>query len=160
MKRILSKAEFAKDQRVSKTMVTKWIAAGLPVTPQGRIDRAKAIEWLKANTTRPTAKLETYVEARARKERSLADLRELDALQRRGEVVAVNDAFDILEEFVSVCRARLLAIPTTAAPELVGQPDLAKVQAVLKRHVYDALNELASGAGIVEKAKERQAQRT
>jgi len=152
---ILTKAAFARDRSVSKSMVTKWIALGLPVRTDGRIDRTAAIAWLEAHTTRPESQPESYAAARARKESALADLREIEAALASGDAVSVRDAFDAVEGLIGTCRARLLALPAALAPELAQVNDAATVERIIRKELYAALTELASGDLIIEIAHEK-----
>ena len=65
------------------------------------------------------------------------------------EDVIVNSVGSLL----IVVRSRLLALPTMAAPLLLGLPTLGAVTNVLSRLVHDALEELASGDAVVARLK-------
>ena len=41
------------------------------------------------------------------------------------------------------CRGRLLALPTTLAPQIAVESDVNACAVMLKRHIYEALEELA-----------------
>lgn len=86
----VSKREFAVLQHVSAPAVSKWIALGLPVGPDGRIDTKDGLAWLAANVQgrgRGAAKRrrqsEDLMAARTRKESALADLRTLEVRERQ-----------------------------------------------------------------------------
>jgi hypothetical protein len=84
----------------------------------------------------------THAEALRRKEAALAWLRTLEARKAAGELLERADVdAAVMGAFVRV-RARLLAIPASVAPLLVGA-DLPKMAALLEEAVHDALNELA-----------------
>jgi phage terminase Nu1 subunit (DNA packaging protein) len=72
--------------------------------------------------------------------------REKTALQveeMKGELVSAEEVKTTWSGFVANCRAKLLSIPIKAAPDLVGADSLAVIQKILKRHVTEALSELA-----------------
>jgi len=94
-------------------------------------------------------------EARRRKEVALARIREIEAAKAEGRFVDIADVEQVFGQHIATARSRLLGIPTSAAPELALEMNPAKVEAILKRHIYEALTELASGAAIVGEATQK-----
>jgi phage terminase Nu1 subunit (DNA packaging protein) len=140
----ISKAEFARREKVSKTVVSKWVRAGLPTAGGGQIDPEAARAWLKANTSRGVT-VESLTEARSRKESALADLRELELARLRGETVLVEDVGHVLDSAIATSRVRLLAVPQKVAPELALEDNPVKCQELVRAAIHEALHELASG---------------
>lgn len=83
--------------------------------------------------------------AAARKEVAHADIAELDAAERKGELVSVADArADVIDRF-AIVRTRLLGIPSRVAQRM---PTVAaEVVPVLDELLRDALEELAIDRG-------------
>ena len=48
-KSIISKSELAKELSLSKGRISQLVKAGLPVRPDGRVDRGKALAWIEAH---------------------------------------------------------------------------------------------------------------
>lgn len=102
--------------------------------------------------------------ARTRHANRQADKIEFDLSIQRREVVPVSEAVGLLEKLIEACRARLLAIPTKAAPLLQGKDTLPEKREVLTQVIDEALHELAAidpsglgnggGAATVETASE------
>lgn len=72
-----------------------------------------------------------------------ADKTELEVKAMRGEYISAAIVQDFQSDMVSRCRARLLAIPTKSAHELLDVSDLNAVQTILKGHIYEAIRELS-----------------
>ena len=87
--------------------------------------------------------LVTADEAHRRKETALAELRELELAEKRGEVIPLDDIEDALAARESNMRARLLAIPTTVAMLLEGMTADER-RKVIADAVAEALEELAA----------------
>jgi hypothetical protein len=79
--------------------------------------------------------------AAARREAALADIAELDAAERKGELVPVDEArSDVINRF-TIVRTRILSVPSRFAQRA---PDLAAVAVpILDELLRDALEELA-----------------
>jgi len=70
-------------------------------------------------------------EARRRKEVALAELRELEAAERKGLLLRRDDVERTWAETAAMLRDAVLRIPDMAAPQLVGVRDGAEARAVL-----------------------------
>jgi hypothetical protein len=82
-------------------------------------------------------------EARRRKETALAELRELELRQRRGELI---EAADAVREWSSACamvRTRLLALPDRVAASLAGKAE-AEIREALTSEITAALTALSA----------------
>jgi len=87
---------------------------------------------------------ESESESRSRWLKAKAALSELELSKAKGEVVSAVDVADWWDRIISAAKVRLLAIPTKAAPLVIGAGSLAKIQDVIQSLLYDALNELSS----------------
>lgn len=84
----------------------------------------------------------SHGEALRRKESALAWRRTLEARQVAGELVARADMDAAVMAAFARVRARLLAIPSSAAPLLVGA-DMPRIRSTLEDAIHDALRELS-----------------
>jgi phage terminase Nu1 subunit (DNA packaging protein) len=82
-------------------------------------------------------------EERARLAKEQADSKEMENAITRGELVYIEDVAKKVEVALSNVKVRLLAVPTKAAPEAAAADDAKEVQALIERHIIEALNELA-----------------
>lgn len=76
--------------------------------------------------------------------RAKADLAELDLQLRRGAVISSSDVGDWWDRIISTARTRLLAIPSRAAPLIIGSGTLPKIQSTIESLLNEALSELSS----------------
>ncbi len=68
---------------------------------------------------------------------------ELELQIMRGELHRSEDVRRVMNDMLGAFRARVLAIPSKTAPRLLAQTDLAVVQDIIKKEVYEALQELS-----------------
>jgi len=83
-------------------------------------------------------------EARRRKLAAEAAMSELDLSVRRGELVEIEDVSQAVGEDYANVRAKLLGLPTKAAPQAAGMTDAGEIKTLLERIVTEALEELVS----------------
>lgn len=93
-------------------------------------------------------------EARVRLLTAQADAREMLNEQMRGESVLAEDVETVVGAVVDGVRAKVLALPTKAAPVVVGLASLAEVRDKLTELVHEACGDLA-GAQIVSAVTDR-----
>lgn len=72
-----------------------------------------------------------------------ADERELEVARRLGLVVDIEAAAGLLTGVIGASRAKLLALPTKLAPQMIGVESAREVRALLEEEIHGALNELA-----------------
>jgi phage terminase Nu1 subunit (DNA packaging protein) len=68
---------------------------------------------------------------------------ELELQIMRGELHRSEDVRRVMNNMLGAFRSRVLAIPSKTAPQLLAQTDLAIVQDIIKKEVYEALQELS-----------------
>lgn len=73
-----------------------------------------------------------------------ADAREMLNAQMRGEAVLAEDLEVVVGAIVDGVRARVLALPTRAAPSVLGLPSLAEVRDKLTELVHEVCGSLAA----------------
>lgn len=82
---------------------------------------------------------------RARLTRAQAEKAELELAEKRGKLLDASLVERALVGLLSNFRARILALPSKAAPKCVAATDAKEARAILKAHCYEALDELANG---------------
>jgi excisionase family DNA binding protein len=87
---------------------------------------------------------ETLDEAILRKTVADADLKELELARERGQVAAIEDVERVLTGANKSIQTRILAMPASLAPQLLGLDDRNRVFTVLDRYCRDLLTNLAS----------------
>lgn len=76
-------------------------------------------------------------------ERAKRKIAELELAQMEGKL---HDAIDIereLNKMLAAFRAKILAIPSKLAPQLIAQSEISIIENILENEVYGALSELA-----------------
>lgn len=91
-----------------------------------------------------TVTLFNPIQERARKDKELADKTALENQLRRGELVEAATVRKTWVDTMLLVKSRLLRLPFSIAPLIVGQEDQWKVQVILDDQIRDALSELAT----------------
>lgn len=147
----MTKAELATALGVSVQTVTAWLQRGLPtVSRPGTSGRAYSfrlsdvVAWRVAQeAARHDTGAETDLEeAKRRKAVAEAELAEMQAAQQAGRLLAREDVDAAVIGAFARVRARLLAIPQSVAPLVVGA-DLPEASEAIRRAIYGSLQELS-----------------
>lgn len=105
--------------------------------------RKEAAEWHAKEKKEPDAN-ESFTAAQTRKERALADLRELELSVKRGELVSIGE----INAWVSGMILRARDILTRIAPELrdrlAKETDPNRIQQLLEAEIHRALTQLST----------------
>ena|SRR5262245_23642652 len=88
--------------------------------------------------------------ARARRDAAQARLAELEYKRRSGELVHRSEPARAMVSLASMVSARLQGIPSASARELAAESKPAVCEAVVRREIYQALNDLADAADRAE----------
>lgn len=72
-----------------------------------------------------------------------ANKTELEVEVIRGNLIPADQVEEVVNNMISSFRAKMLSLPTKAAPTIVAMADTAQVEASLKEYVYEALQELS-----------------
>lgn len=156
-----SKAELAALLGLSRGRITQLIKKGLPVRRDGRVDKAEAVAWYRANFPKGPLKTgpkkvsppvisaptpstgEDFMGARTRKEIALANLRSLEASRMQGTLIDAGEAKRAWAGMISAARSRFLGLPGKCAVYVAGSSDPVECQAILEKEVREALKNLA-----------------
>lgn len=84
-----------------------------------------------------------YQEERARLVYHQANKAELEEKQLNGELAPVSEFSNLLEVIFTAFRSKLLALPGRAALEVIALADIHEAEEVLRRYVYEALEEIS-----------------
>lgn len=79
---------------------------------------------------------------RARKAKAEADKLEFNLSIQKGEYIKTEFLEQTLTSVIMNCRSKLLSIPNKAALELVDKDKPLEIQEILKRYIYEILDEL------------------
>src|ERR1700680_4506229 len=135
-------SDLARRARCSTTTVSKKLLAGKSA---GQII-AEAEAWRKQDTTRAAVDcgdLESINQAQRRKEVAIADLRELELKQKRGELVAVSEVNAFVSGMIVRARDILLRIAPELRDRLATCTDPIECEAMVTDEVHRALRELS-----------------
>lgn len=80
---------------------------------------------------------------RARKDAAQADKLEMDLAERRGQLLAADDAEAEWTKAIMAIRAGVLSLPTRVAEELARMKDPRKIKERLRQEAYEILQELS-----------------
>lgn len=149
----VTKSQLAEIFGVSRGRISQYITAGLPVRPDGRVDRAAAEEWHRRRTATQTPTVvrrseqkaksdeepgeNLFIAARTRRELAEARRAERKDREEAGELVRIDEvrkAFDGIGRIYAAGRENL---PVQLAPRLIGLTDIADPERIL----IDALRE-------------------
>lgn len=145
---LITQAEYARRRGVSREAVRKAVIQGRISLLRGKIDPKRADrEWSQSTLTRvgrPAKAGRTgahtsrrpadaaskggqngYADARAARERVLAELAELDLKVRKGTLVNADQAREKVFKAARAARDLVLGLPERLAPRLVGQDEAA-----------------------------------
>lgn len=153
----LTQAGYARHLGVSRQMIAKLVKDGTVKLIDGLIDPVDADRRVAENKSpihggkRPLVEPdESFSEARARKERALANLREIEAAEKRGELVNAREYNDIHILMIVAAKTRLRSIPTTVAGEVAhmgktlnGRAAMSAISKLLLTAIDSALLELS-----------------
>lgn len=150
---LVNKAELAEILGRSERTLTTWQKQGLPIHSAGTrgqenlYQTSEVIDWLirreleRAIGAGPDGEAISYEVERARLTKAQADHEELKVATLRGELLRSSDVERVQGAMVTAFRARALAIPTRAAPQVVGM-DQTEAEAFLGDLVFEALEEM------------------
>lgn len=94
-----------------------------------------------------TVESKDYAKHRARKEKAIADLREMEVKEAKKDLLRATDVAKVWADAANTTKARLLALPSRLAPDLVHDEDVRSIEKKLKEAVHEILTELAANAG-------------
>ena len=86
----------------------------------------------------------TLESERTRLASAQAEKTELEVETIKGNLIPAENVEAVVNNMVSSFRAKMLSLPTKAAPTVVQLADVAEAETLLREYVYDALTELSN----------------
>jgi hypothetical protein len=144
---LLSRADFAEVQGVSRQMIDKYVKSGMPLQ-DGMIDRKQAEAWIAQNILSRAKPGETFAEAKTRTQIAEAGIREMQLEILRGSYVNAAEMRAVLDRVYMGAREVWLQAIAKISMRLGLDADQERV---VKEAIYRGLEELASGRILKEK---------
>jgi phage terminase Nu1 subunit (DNA packaging protein) len=138
----LNRSETAQKLNVSLTTLDNWRRKGCPHTKIGKqvyFEIEVLNRWL---DNRSSGELD-YTQERAKLTRLQAERATLDLEQQRGKLLPLEMVIVAWQGQVANARAKLLALPTKAASQVLGMESYVEVEHAIRDIIYEALDELA-----------------
>lgn len=154
-KNLFSANAFAEASGIDRRTVGKRLEGMTPAKVQGRASLYTLADLLKAcavdlarvylpgHQAQP-AEGETLEEAKTRKEAALASLHELELAEKTGRLLDAEKVTEWWVRMITNAKTKILAIPTKAAPLVIGCKSPAQAKDVLEQHIHEALTELSA----------------
>ena len=142
-------SEMARVLGVSATNITNLEKSGtIRKEKSGKFNLASTvIAYISAIKSKKTESEANYETARARKMESSADIEEMNAAQKRGELIEIDSVVDVVETEYAIVRQRLFAIPNKVALDVFSCEKPQEVQELILTQVNEALIELKFDIG-------------
>lgn len=122
----------------------------IPRSERGRYDLVGAVRgyvrYLREQAARAHEGAADFGAERARLVKAKADLAEMEAAQRRGDLLPADRVEDAWTAVLARLRSRLLVLPDRLAPLVHEETTIAGARAVIRRVIAEALTELAQTA--------------
>jgi hypothetical protein len=136
-------SEYARYRKLTPGYVSQLKSKGVLVMAGNRVD-VKATDARLAELSRVRQKVKDngFYASKVRKERAIADMRELDLRERKGELVNRARTLEEFSERVIACRSRLMGIGHMVAP-IVDPEDRARITEFIDSQIAAALEELS-----------------
>ncbi len=115
---------------------------GMPQVKRGRYDLAACVQWYVEYRVRLASHASRMDNAKLRKLTADARKRELEVKVMEEKLIPVDVVVKTWSNITAAMRAKLLAIPTKAAPMILSITTQAEAQEILKSYIYEALDEL------------------
>lgn len=120
----------------------------IPKAERGRYELVPVVQayirYLRDRAVKGDVHGDDYSTHRTRLIKARADVMEMEKAQMDASLIPATDVQEAWVEVLAACRAKLLSIPTKAAPEVFASSDINEVKSILKETVNEALAELAN----------------
>lgn len=153
---LLNRNEVAEAFGVTPSAVSGWVRRGCPVVSRGgrgrawEFDLAEVVRWRDERRAAEGDGQLDLAQERAQLARAQRIKTEQETRVRAGELVLAADVTRAWQAMVGAVRARLLGLPSGAAPQVAAEESPAKCRAILKEMVRECLEELG-GNGLPER---------
>lgn len=120
----------------------------IPKAERGRYDLVGAVQgyvrYLRDQASRNQGGPADFGAERARLIKAKADLAEMEAAQRRDELLPAAAVEDAWTEVLARLRARLLVLPDRLAPVVFEETSIAGARSLIRQGIAEALTEIAT----------------
>lgn len=156
MSKCVNQSELVQILDVSERTLYRWQNEGMPVKMRGanglsnQYDSRAVIDWMiQREINRRVINGEDgqcfdLDAERARLTYHQANIASLDEQVKEGRLIPTEIVKTAWADLVMAFRSKILSIPTKAAHHFLNLCELTQIQACLKYHLYEALNELAA----------------
>ncbi len=134
-------AEIAAMFGVSAEAISNWVQAGAPKIAHNQYDERVFVPWV-IDQYRSRDKA-TLAEEQTRLTKHKADIAEMEAAEKRGELVKTDSVREWWQRVSSVIRSRFLSLPSIT-PQVLAAPTVQESQKVVEDAVWNILNELST----------------
>lgn len=137
------------DGKVNIEVARVLLAAKVDPTQQARALGGRAALFSERQTSGdapPSFEPGDLIAEKTRRERTLADLAELELAEKRGELIRRADIERSWAPRLVALRERLLSLPDRVTALVRAAPDEAAAHSVIAREVHQALSDLSPGA--------------
>src|SRR5882672_917968 len=147
--KIVNRNEMSGILGCSPGTLDRHVAAGCPIIQRGttktghKFNSADVIRWVKARKS--SAAVGQSDEGRRRYLLAVAELKEIQLAEKRGELVPIEAVQAKWTDECVAMRSRLLAMPGRLAGQLLMKSDAAEIEAAIAEEVRGALSELSAG---------------
>lgn len=125
-----------------------------PIDSSGRIKYYHLADVHKLLTTPEDDEPGNYEQHRTRLAKAQADKTELEVQTLRANLLPAEEVLAEIQNMVTACRARLLAIPTKSAFQISALKTPQEIERFLKSQINEALHELANYAPEIDEAED------
>lgn len=140
MEYLVRSEELGKIIELSARRVNQLAKEGIIQKDQsGKFDLRKAVPlYMKYIDKNDTLKREKTMHEKIKREKASLELKLM-----KNELHKSEDVEAVMTDMLSRCRAKLLGIPSKVAPFVIGYNEIGKIQAVIQKHIEEALIELS-----------------
>jgi phage terminase Nu1 subunit (DNA packaging protein) len=149
---MVTSQQLVREFGITERWVHRLVEVGMPKNSHGKYDLLVCYRWYVRFLQRAVRKRSIFTDdyressfsqERLRLVRAEADLKELQLAKEQGEFVSLTDVEKAMTDLVLSTKARLLAVPARAAPELLALNSRVEAETRLEVHIKEALRDLA-----------------
>jgi terminase small subunit / prophage DNA-packing protein len=117
----------------------------LPAPKKQRFDKDQATRaYIRFLRDHGSLSLKTYTEEKTRLTKEQADEKALKNAIQRGRLLPVDQVREVWAGHIINAKTKFLALPAKLSPEILSMEQISEVQAYLRRHINEVLDDLAA----------------
>lgn len=145
-----NKATLADILSIGLTTVDARVREGMPYinrpgengSKEWLFDTAEVIEWIADGRGQPEEQRDEMAEAKLQQVKAESGLKWMEFGEKLGHLINIEDIVERVEAGDAIVKSRIMAVPGRLAQTLAVESDPAKVQALIKAELNEALAEL------------------